>query len=133
MHCPAGLPRWLRTWPDEASTTGYCSLDLMFGAGNFSHDGLVAILVWISMATALWHFTIFVPDRFLGGMVGAFVCANSAAVAAGLATAGFSMPAKSDVTHFDAALGGIAGAVGLAVAYAWGTRRNHRRDRFRER
>lgn len=91
---------------------------------------LVASLVWISMATALWHFTIFIPDRFVGGMIGAFLCANGAAVAAGLSAAGFSIPAKTDVTRFDAVLGGLAGGFGLAVAYAWGTRRNHRRDRF---
>ena len=92
---------------------------------------LVAILVWISMATAFWHFTIFIPDRFLGGMIGAFLCANGAAVAAGLSSAGFSMPAKTDVTYCDAVLGGVGGAVGLAVGFAWGTRRNHRRDRSR--
>lgn len=76
------------------------------------------------MATALWHFTIFIPDRFPGGMVGAFLCANGAAVTAGLSSAGFSMPSLAHVTLFDAALGGLAGSVGLAIAYAYGTRRN---------
>ena len=76
------------------------------------------------MATALWHFTIFIPDRFPGGMVGAFLCANGAAVIAGLASAGFSTPSLTHVTLFDAALGGLAGGAGLAVAYAYGTGRN---------
>jgi hypothetical protein len=76
------------------------------------------------MATALWHFTIFIPDRFPGGMVGAFLCANGAAFAAGLSSAGFALPSLTHVTHFDAVLGGLAGSVGLAIAYAYGTRRN---------
>lgn len=76
------------------------------------------------MATALWHFTIFIPDRFPGGMVGAFLCANGAAVAAGLSSTGFALPSLTHVTHFDAVLGGLAGSVGLVIAYAYGTRRN---------
>ena len=34
---------------------------------------LMAMLVWVMMGIALWHFTIFVPDRFWGGIVGAFL------------------------------------------------------------
>ena len=30
-------------------------------------------LVWVMMGLALWHFTIFVPDRFWSGIVGAFL------------------------------------------------------------
>ena len=30
-------------------------------------------LAWVMMGLALWHFTIFLPDRFWGGIVGAFV------------------------------------------------------------
>jgi hypothetical protein len=57
----------------------------------------MAVLVWVSMATALWHFTIFVPDRFAGGMVGAFLYANGVAVLVGLASTGFSRPTLADV------------------------------------
>jgi hypothetical protein len=58
-------------------------------------------------------------------MVGAFLCANGAAVAAGLSAAGFATPSLTHVRLLDAALGGLAGSVGLAIAYAYGTRRNH--------
>ena len=32
---------------------------------------LMAMLVWAMMGIALWHFTIFIPDRFWGGIIGA--------------------------------------------------------------
>ena len=34
---------------------------------------LMGMLVWVMMGIAIWHFTIFLPDRFWGGIVGAFV------------------------------------------------------------
>ena len=38
------------------------------------------ILVWVMMGIAIWHFAVFVPDRFKGGIVGAFGCAAVGAV-----------------------------------------------------
>lgn len=33
----------------------------------------MAIVIWFTVALALWHFTIFVPDRFWQGIIGALV------------------------------------------------------------
>lgn len=33
----------------------------------------MAILVWFTVALALWHFTILVPDRFWQGIIGALI------------------------------------------------------------
>ena len=33
----------------------------------------MALLGWVMMGLAIWHYTIFMPDRFWGGIVGAFV------------------------------------------------------------
>ena len=33
-------------------------------------------LVWVMMGIAVWHFAVFVPDRFWGGIVGAFGAAG---------------------------------------------------------
>ena len=33
----------------------------------------MSILVWLTMGIALWHFSIFVPDRFWQGIIGAFI------------------------------------------------------------
>ena len=35
----------------------------------------MSMLVWVMMGIAIWHFTIFFPDRFYGGIVGAFLAA----------------------------------------------------------
>jgi len=32
----------------------------------------MGMLGWVMMGLAIWHFTIFLPDRFWGGIVGAF-------------------------------------------------------------
>jgi len=31
------------------------------------------MLVWVMVGLAIWHFSIFLPDRWLGGIIGAFV------------------------------------------------------------
>ncbi len=33
----------------------------------------MALLVWFTMGIALWHFTVFLPDHFWQGIVGAFL------------------------------------------------------------
>ena len=33
----------------------------------------MSLLVWVMMGIAIWHFAVFVPDRFWGGIVGAFL------------------------------------------------------------
>jgi len=74
------------------------------------------------MGIAIWHFAIFLPDRYWGGIVGSFVFAGVGAVAVGFALAGFTVPAQDDI-HVLTALEGVPGAlIGLAAAYAIGVR-----------
>ena len=83
----------------------------------------MAALVWVMMGLALWHFTIFVPDHFWGGIVGAFVGACFGAALFGLAIHGFGLPARDDVNLLTA-LEGIPGALlVMAAIYAEGLRR----------
>lgn len=82
----------------------------------------MAVLVWVSMATALWHFAIFVPDRFHGGLIGAFLYANGGAVCVGLVLEGFALPALAVVGMVDVIGGGLGGAAGLMAAYVYGAR-----------
>jgi hypothetical protein len=82
-------------------------------------------LAWIMMGLAIWHFTIFLPDRFWGGIVGAFVAALVGSVVVGLIVNGFTVPGQSE-THVFTALEAIPGAVaGIAAAYAEGVRRGN--------
>ena len=36
----------------------------------------MSLVVWAMMGIAVWHFTVFLPDRFWGGIVGAFLAAR---------------------------------------------------------
>jgi hypothetical protein len=85
----------------------------------------MAMLVWAMMGLALWHFTIFLPDRFWGGIVGAFVGALFGAIIVGLAVNGFSVPGQNG-THLVSALEAIPGALaGIAVVYFAGARQGN--------
>jgi hypothetical protein len=82
----------------------------------------MSILVWVMMGIAIWHFTVFLPDRYWGGIVGAFLCSTAGAVIVGLLANGLSVPGRHD-THIVQALIAIPGAlIGLAACYAYGSR-----------
>jgi ABC-type uncharacterized transport system permease subunit len=74
------------------------------------------------MAIAIWHFTVWVPDRFWGGIVGAFLVAVVSSVIFGFIVNGLSVPGRHD-THIVQALIAIPGtAIGLALSYWYGGR-----------
>jgi hypothetical protein len=82
-------------------------------------------LAWVMMGLAIWHFTIFLPDRFWGGIVGAFLGAIFGAFVVSLAINGFAIPGESE-THLKTALEAIPGAlIGIALMYAEGMRRGN--------
>jgi hypothetical protein len=82
----------------------------------------VSLLVWVMMGIAVWHFTVFVPDRFWGGIVGAFIVAVIGAAAIGFLANGLSVPGQAD-THIGQALLAVPGALlGLAASYLYGAR-----------
>ena len=83
----------------------------------------MGMLAWVMMGLALWHFTIFLPDRFWGGIVGAFLGALIGAVVFGFIVNGFTVPGRGE-THLLTALEAIPGAVaGIAAVYFEGIRR----------
>ena len=85
----------------------------------------MGMLAWVMMGLALWHFTIFLPDRFWGGIVGAFLGALLGAIIFGLIVNGFTIPGQSD-THVLTALEAIPGTViGIAIVYFEGVRRGY--------
>ena len=82
----------------------------------------MAMVVWVMMGIAVWHFTVFLPDRFAGGIVGAFMAAFVGAVIVGFLANGLTVPGQSD-TDIVQALIAIPGAViGLAISYWYGAR-----------
>jgi hypothetical protein len=82
----------------------------------------VAALVWFTMGIAIWHFTVFVPDRFQGGIVGAFIGAAAGAMVSG-AAAQIALGESIGSTDVATALYAVPGTlIGLAVVYALGVR-----------
>ena len=85
----------------------------------------MAMLAWVMMGLAIWHFTIFLPDRFWGGIVGAFLGALIGAMICGLIINGLTIPGQND-THVLQALEAIPGTlIGIAVVYFEGIRRGN--------
>jgi len=88
----------------------------------------VALLVWFTMGIALWHFTVFLPDRFWQGIVGAFLGSVIGAVVFGAIVEVASGKGLGD-TDVGTALTAIPGVViGLAVVYAIGVRAEQAAD-----
>ncbi len=80
-------------------------------------------LAWVMMGLALWHFSIWLPDRYWGGIVGAFLGALIGAFLFGFLINGFSIPGRHD-THIATALEAIPGAlIGMGLVYLEGMRR----------
>jgi hypothetical protein len=82
----------------------------------------MAILIWMMASLALWHFTVLVPDRFWGGIIGALI----AAVVGGHAT-GFLLPTpgipSANPPGVAEALWAIPGAtLALVASYVYGAR-----------
>lgn len=82
----------------------------------------MAALVWFTIGIAIWHFTVFVPDRFWSGIVGAFVGAIVGAMISGAAVQ-IVMSQGIGETDLGTVLAAVPGAViGMAVVYLIGVR-----------
>jgi len=83
----------------------------------------MGMLAWVMIGLAIWHFTIFLPDRFWGGIVGAFLGALFGAIVVGFLINGLNVPGQH-ATHLLTAIEGAPGAVlGIALVYLEGIRR----------
>jgi hypothetical protein len=88
----------------------------------------MALLGWVMMGLAIWHFTIFLPDRFWGGIVGAFVGSLAGAIIVGLIiysvkVSTLKIPGEK-ATDIAVVLYAVPGAlIGIALVYLAGIRR----------
>jgi hypothetical protein len=82
----------------------------------------MAVLVWFTVGIALWHFTVFLPDRFWQGIIGAFLGAVTGAMLTG-AVIQIAAGRTIGDTDVGTALAAVPGtALGLAVVYVIGLR-----------
>jgi hypothetical protein len=88
----------------------------------------MGMLGWVMMGLAIWHFTIFLPDRFWGGIVGAFVGSLVGAIVFGLIiyavkVSALKVPGEK-ATSIGVIMYAVPGALaGIALVYLEGMRR----------
>ena len=92
-----------------------CSLDPMSVDGVTTDHRAMSVFVWSMVGIALWHFTILVPDRFAGGIMGAFLAAWLGGMFSGFCLEGFEVPGHNPpgLKH---ALYALPGSIGALVA-----------------
>ena len=88
----------------------------------------MALLAWCMMGLAIWHFTIWLPDRFWGGIVGAFVGSLVGSIVVGLIIYGVKVSALrvpgEKATDIAVVLYAVPGAlIGMGIVYLVGMRR----------
>ena len=89
---------------------------------------LMGMLGWVMMGLAIWHFTIWLPDRFWGGIVGALIGSLIGAVVIStliysIKVSGLAIPGKKE-TDIAVVLFAVPGSlIGMAAVYLEGIRR----------
>ena len=88
----------------------------------------MGMLAWVIMGLALWHYTIWLPDHFWGGIVGAFLGSIAGAIITGVlisaAINGVAIPGRH-ATDLAVVLYGVPGALlGMATIYIAGSARD---------
>jgi hypothetical protein len=82
----------------------------------------MSVLVWVLVGIALWHFTVLLPDRFHGGIIGAFLYAVAGALFTGWALPEPGVP-PDNPPGIKQALWPLPGALAaLGAAYWMGSR-----------
>ncbi len=88
----------------------------------------MGMLGWVMMGLAIWHFTIWLPDRFWGGIVGALIAALLGAIIVGMIiyavkSSTLAIPGNK-ATDLAVVLYAVPGAlIGIGLSYLLGVRR----------
>lgn len=82
----------------------------------------MSMFVWVMMGIAVWHFAVFVPDRFRGGIVGGLLAAVAGAAVFGFLVSGLHVPGRNETDIVEALIAVPGAAIGMAISYVWGAR-----------
>jgi uncharacterized membrane protein YeaQ/YmgE (transglycosylase-associated protein family) len=82
----------------------------------------MSVLIWSMVGIAMWHFAVLVPDRFVGGIIGAFLAALGGALLTGFLLPTPGIP-TANPPGLAEALYAIPGSVlALVASYVYGDR-----------
>jgi hypothetical protein len=85
----------------------------------------MSIFVWAMVGIAIWHFAVLIPDRFYGGIIGAFLAALAGAMLFGLLLPSPGVPADNP-PGLQEVTWPVPGAIlALALSYALGVHRGN--------
>lgn len=87
----------------------------------------MSMIVWVMMGIAIWHFSVFVPDRFWGGIIGAFFVAVVGSAIFGFVVSGFTIPGRDDTDLMSAFVGIPGTLIALAISWWWGNKYDEHR------
>jgi hypothetical protein len=96
-------------------------------------DADMAVLVWVMVAIAFWHFTVLVPDRFWGGIVGAFIAALAGGLTAGYLLPSPGLPSDNPPGMDETIFAAIGSTAALALSYRYGSHTARRDEPKRDR
>ncbi len=85
---------------------------------------MISVFVWAMVGIAFWHFAVLVPDKFWGGIVGAFLAALVGGLSSGFLLPEPGLPAGNPPGIAEA-VWAIPGALAaLAASYFYGAYRD---------
>lgn len=84
----------------------------------------LSIFVWVMIGMALWHFAVLVPDRFWGGIIGAFGAAVAGAVLSGLVLPQPGIPTSNPPGLGEAVWAVPGSLLALVASYLYGAHRD---------
>ena len=109
--------------PDGSGAVRSPCFGVMCDAARKGSERFVSILIWAMVGIAVWHFAVLVPDRFWGGIVGAFLAALAGALASGYALPTPGIPLDNPPGWIEALWPLPGSLLGLAASYLYGARR----------
>jgi hypothetical protein len=86
----------------------------------------MSMLVWVMMGIAIWHFAIWAPDYFKGGIVGALLAAIAGAAIFGFIVSGLTVPGQDDTDLVQALIAVPGCLIALGISWLAGRREDQR-------
>jgi hypothetical protein len=82
----------------------------------------MSVFVWAMVGIAIWHFTVLVPDKFLGGIIGAFLAALFGAFLTGFLLPSPGVPLDNPPGVGEALWPAPGSLLALGLSYGLGVR-----------